>query len=135
MSRKRRMSSVDRMFYKLDREKIWESQGRKCKYCKQSLALEDATMDHVIPISRTGFHSVKNCVVACYDCNQDKADVAEYVKEPWEKMIDEWKLRIDERLKRFEFKMTVVTPQDAKGGYTKWKRYWDKRGRWDKKPL
>jgi hypothetical protein len=35
-----------------------------------------ATIDHVIPISKGGKrYDIKNCVIACYKCNQKKKNV------------------------------------------------------------
>lgn len=90
-------------------------------------------MDHVVPISKVGYHSFDNCVVACYDCNQDKGNDEDWVppnqreREPWMQTIDEWKLKIDERLRKFEYGFEI----DTKGSYNKWVRYWEKRGRWE----
>lgn len=43
--------------------------GGKCSYCGTSGPL---TMDHVIPISRGGTHSIGNLVPACAKCNSSK---------------------------------------------------------------
>lgn len=137
-SRRKKFSQEDLLFYKLDRERIWKEQGERCKYCNVKLSKDELTMDHVIPISVTGFHSVLNCVVACADCNHEKGDTilgsekssVEAPKEKWEEMIYQWKASVDERLKRFEYDMLVIHPQDRKGGFKKWKAYWAKRGKW-----
>lgn len=42
----------------------------KCAYCGKSAD----TIDHVIPRSRGGENSYKNCVAACYKCNNKKSD-------------------------------------------------------------
>lgn len=132
---KRKMSKTDRLFYKLDREKMWKDQGERCYYCKTKIARNALTFDHVIPISEIGYHSLENCVVACNDCNQDKANKKDWTySEPVRSemdqivhdLISDWEKRIDERLKRFEFSLTL----DTKGGYHKWVRYWEKRGKW-----
>lgn len=46
--------------------------GRRCVYCGSSLGLENATLDHVIPLSRGGTHNPGNLVSACQPCNQMK---------------------------------------------------------------
>lgn len=137
-SKRRKMSRVDRMFYQLDREKMWREQDERCHYCKEKIGRDEATFDHVVPISEVGYqHSIDNCVVACEDCNQNKANKTDWVYTEPEMgelqkiahdLIEAWKKQVDEDLKRFEFKFT----SDTKGGYHKWVRYWTKRGKWDK---
>lgn len=39
----------------------------KCYYCRQKVA--KLTMDHVIPLSKGGTHTVENIVAACLPCN------------------------------------------------------------------
>ena len=58
-------------------EKLYNS---NCFYCGAS---ENITMDHVIPLSRGGKHSIGNIVPACGKCNYSKND----------KTITEWKFR------------------------------------------
>ena len=43
--------------------------GFKCQYCGSKQHL---TIDHVIPVSRSGKSSFENCVSACKDCNSKK---------------------------------------------------------------
>ena len=49
-----------------------------CAYCREH---KDLTMDHVIPLSRGGRHSIGNIVPACRSCNSKKHS----------KFIVEWK--------------------------------------------
>ena len=46
--------------------------GRRCVYCGAGLGLDNATLDHVIPLSRGGSHQPGNLVSACHACNQLK---------------------------------------------------------------
>lgn len=46
--------------------------GRRCVYCGTTLGLANATLDHVIPLSRGGSHLPGNLVAACQPCNQLK---------------------------------------------------------------
>lgn len=48
--------------------------GRRCVYCAEPLALEEATLDHVHPLARGGTHSPGNVVTACARCNRLKGD-------------------------------------------------------------
>jgi len=45
-----------------------------CYYCGYSLTLNDSTLDHVLPVSKGGTNRLDNLVLACYECNQEKAD-------------------------------------------------------------
>jgi 5-methylcytosine-specific restriction endonuclease McrA len=49
--------------------------GRRCVYCGCSLALANATLDHVHPIARGGSHAPGNLVAACERCNRLKGDM------------------------------------------------------------
>lgn len=49
--------------------------GRRCVYCGTGLGLENATLDHVIPLSRGGSHQPGNLVAACHSCNQRKGSL------------------------------------------------------------
>ncbi len=46
--------------------------GRRCVYCGTGLGLDNATLDHVMPVSRGGTHLPGNLVSACQPCNQRK---------------------------------------------------------------
>ena len=129
---RRYISKIDRQFYKLDRERQWLKQNKLCYYCKKKLNKDEITYDHVIPISKTGYHSSQNCVVACWDCNQAKADNTDYRYEPPERdeieqMIDAAFERINEGIRQFEYTWAKRTM----GSYNKWVKYWEKRGRWN----
>jgi len=129
-----KMTEVDKLFYKVEREKIWLAQDKRCKYCNKVLKKTEATIDHVVPLSQLNrHHSFKNCVVACDKCNANKGseEWTAPVLEEWELQIRNWSSKIDERLKRFEYDLIAVNINDTKGGYTKWKRYWDKRNKWN----
>jgi 5-methylcytosine-specific restriction endonuclease McrA len=45
-----------------------------CQYCGVKLPQRELQLEHVIPRSRGGQTSWENCVAACADCNQQKAD-------------------------------------------------------------
>lgn len=53
----------------------WNRQKGQCRYCKRLVPIEDATIDHVIPISRGGGNK-GNTVMACWPCNNRKGDMA-----------------------------------------------------------
>lgn len=43
-----------------------------CHYCEEFVDSSERTVDHVIPLSRGGTHSVSNLVMACGSCNYSK---------------------------------------------------------------
>lgn len=51
-------------------EYILERDRHTCKYCGKP----GDTIDHITPRSKGGYSTPKNCVCACYECNQEKAD-------------------------------------------------------------
>ena len=46
----------------------------QCRYCRKALTREMATLDHLVPRSRGGKTTIRNCVIACAACNHAKAD-------------------------------------------------------------
>ena len=48
-----------------------------CYYCQSPLNRNRYTIDHVIPLSRGGFHDVRNIVCACKRCNEIKGAMSE----------------------------------------------------------
>lgn len=122
------MGRLARAFYVLDREKLLKEQGNKCFYCKKNLTKKTATMDHVIPKSKTKYHSTANCVVACQQCNQKKAakEIKKIPVEKWEWTLIKGLNDLDEMVRKIEWKFD----DDSKGSYAKWKKYWTKRNRW-----
>ena len=65
-------------YEKFPKELVFNRDGWTCKYCgktllKGSLDLKTMpTIDHVIPISKGGPHTIDNCVTSCYSCNSKK---------------------------------------------------------------
>lgn len=57
----------------------------RCAYCGESGPL---TMDHVVPISRGGRHSIGNVVPACPPCNFGKHTS---LAIEWRRRLDEWR--------------------------------------------
>lgn len=71
------------------RRNIFKRDHYACQYCGRQggpstgsrtasqlgrVAMEDLTIDHVLPRSRGGTSTWTNCVLACLDCNAKKAD-------------------------------------------------------------
>ena len=61
----------------------------RCAYCDE--VAEPVTMDHVVPLSRGGRHSIGNVLPACKQCNQRKNA----------RLLIEWRLGRKARRRRF----------------------------------
>lgn len=46
-----------------------------CAYCGKKLTRQNATLDHVIPLSRGGDDSRRNLVWCCKKCNKEKGSL------------------------------------------------------------
>lgn len=128
--KRKKLSPLERAFYKVDREAIWIEQGRRCKYCGRVLKRDEITMDHVIPISKTKHHSSANCVVACEECNSEKGNsdpaVFENREMNWlEQQLYDGMQRLEMQTRRFEYRFE----DNTMGGFNRWNKYWEKRGR------
>jgi 5-methylcytosine-specific restriction endonuclease McrA len=44
-------------------------QGRQCVYCKCILYLSTFSIDHILPLSLGGTHTIANIQLTCLDCN------------------------------------------------------------------
>lgn len=64
-----RLDLSQRAWQKL-RCRVIERDGLICKYC--GIDVEVPTIDHVLPLSRGGRSTMRNCVVACGSCNSSK---------------------------------------------------------------
>ncbi len=56
------------------RENVYLRDEYRCQYCGESFSYKKLTLDHVLPLSRSGAHSWGNVVAACSPCNNLKAD-------------------------------------------------------------
>lgn len=52
------------------RKYILERDNHICYYCGKP----GDTIDHIIPRSKGGYSTPKNCVCACYNCNREKGN-------------------------------------------------------------
>lgn len=64
---KRRTSGYAKSFIDTHRES-------KCLYCEIDLNNDNATADHIIPISNGGNNCQVNLIVACGDCNSERGN-------------------------------------------------------------
>lgn len=69
-----RYESVPTQKVSFCRRAIWKRDEFKCQYCGIKPNQDESTLDHIIPKSKGGDTSWKNCVLACYRCNSQKAD-------------------------------------------------------------
>lgn len=56
------------------RRNIFKRDHYACQYCGVQPAVDELSIDHVIPRSHGGASSWENCVLACLECNKLKAD-------------------------------------------------------------
>ena len=56
------------------KEKLLEHHNRLCAYCGRQFNSKRLTIDHIVPVSRSGSDLLENLVVACKQCNRTKGD-------------------------------------------------------------
>ncbi|MEU9136215.1 HNH endonuclease [Streptomyces sp. NPDC048404] len=72
MSRVHPLNSAKR---RVRKEQLARRHGQHCVYCRCPFpSLREATLDHVVPQSLWRSWSVTSLMLACFDCNQAKAD-------------------------------------------------------------
>lgn len=81
--RKAILLSIDANITIKDLRELEIKQGGICAYCKRGYG-KRKHLDHVIPLSRGGTHTINNVVYACEKCNLNK-----YTKTP-EEWVDRW---------------------------------------------
>jgi len=59
---------------RFSRSNVYLRDNCKCQYCGVEIDRKDATLDHVMPVSKGGKTTWENCTTACGTCNADKAD-------------------------------------------------------------
>lgn len=52
-----------------------ENKETKCIYCETKLTNDNATTDHIVPISEGGNNAQINLVVVCFDCNNGRGNL------------------------------------------------------------
>jgi hypothetical protein len=53
-----------------EEKQLIEDYGHRCAYCDKKT--DKITMDHIVPITRGGTHSIENIAPACGSCNSSK---------------------------------------------------------------
>ena len=59
--------------YKKYKKRLW-AKSRLCALCKIGMTFEDASVDHIIPISRGGMNNPANYQLTHRECNSMKSD-------------------------------------------------------------
>lgn len=77
--RSRKAANGVRRFTAADWRRVVNRHGGRCFYCS---AVAKLTLDHVVPISRGGWHAEGNIVPACQPCNLSKGA----------RLLAEWRL-------------------------------------------
>lgn len=57
------------------KEFIEENKDSNCIYCGVKLTKENATADHIVPISKGGNNTQINLIVCCKDCNSERGNL------------------------------------------------------------
>lgn len=69
-----RYDQVFRRKVRFTQKAMYRRDGFICQYCLRKFNEERLSMDHVVPKSQGGKTGWENCVTACMDCNNKKAD-------------------------------------------------------------
>lgn len=88
------------------RENLFYRDEFKCQYCGEEFHTNDLTVDHVIPRSHGGKKNFDNAVVACFPCNQKKAN--KYIKPLTTPRVPSYFELVHKRMK-----FPVSVPDDA----------------------
>lgn len=56
------------------KREVIKRDGLNCYLCNLLLTYEKATIDHIIPLSKGGWHCPSNAKIACLSCNVAKLD-------------------------------------------------------------
>lgn len=70
--------NVKRRTSGFSKEFVSKNVNAKCIYCGTKLTIENATSDHIVPISKKGNNCQVNLVVVCHDCNSQRGNLDFY---------------------------------------------------------
>lgn len=62
---------------------VSNNRSAKCIYCETKLTMENATTDHIVPISEGGNNTQVNLMVCCQTCNSERGTIPfnKYIKK------------------------------------------------------
>jgi len=63
---------------RFSRSNVYLRDNCECQYCGVRIERKDATLDHVMPVSKGGKSTWENCTTACGPCNAAKSDKLGY---------------------------------------------------------
>jgi 5-methylcytosine-specific restriction endonuclease McrA len=63
---------------RFSRSNVYLRDNCECQYCGVKIERKDATLDHVMPVSKGGKSTWENCTTACGPCNAAKSDKLGY---------------------------------------------------------
>ena len=89
---------------RFSRSNVYLRDNCQCQYCGKQIDRRDATLDHVIPVSKGGKSIWDNCVTACGPCNSNKGDKV----KGWKPKINPYKpdfYELVNKRKKLEFNL------------------------------
>jgi 5-methylcytosine-specific restriction endonuclease McrA len=70
MSQSKTLNSASKR--KLKMKLFGTAETKRCCFCRRVLWFEDATLEHVKPLSEGGSWDISNLKLSCDDCNQER---------------------------------------------------------------
>lgn len=72
---------------------------RVCPICNSSMARNDKNLDHIVPLSKGGKHSITNAIILCTSCNSSKGskNLENWLKILSQSQLDSYELAIKAR--------------------------------------
>lgn len=56
------------------RDRLWHSQKGLCNWCGERVSKDEATLDHIVALSRGGGNGLDNLCMACEECNSKRGN-------------------------------------------------------------
>ena len=68
------MGALERKRHKKIKQYVIERDGSICCYCDMPLALEQVTLEHILPDSKRGTFNTTNLTISCASCNNRRGN-------------------------------------------------------------